>query len=905
MKRTLLVLSCFALVANGGATALAQMQHGPAQPFVFYPDASDYDPAIPTLEQAVGHSWGEKITSPEEVGRYLEAVAAASPRVQVHEYARSWEGRPLWYVVVASEQNMARIEQIRQDNVALADPRDLSDARAAEIITANPTITWLAYGVHGNEISSTDAALLTLYHLVAARDDELAREVLASSVVILDPMQNPDGRNRFVSFYRQARGLWPDANPAAVENNEPWPGGRTNHYLFDLNRDWFAQTQPETRGKVAAFMHWRPQVYVDLHEMGGDSTYYFAPQAEPRNPNLADSVMNWIEAIGRNNASWFDRMGFDYFNREVFDAYYPGYGASWPTYQGAMGMTYEQASSRGLLAERSDETVLVYRDTVHHHYIASISTAQAAARNREAILRDFRQFGSDNIASGASDEMREIVIDPSRDPGRADRLVSILMAQGVEVARAETSFANVVRDYDGGAPQRREFPAGSYRISMSQPAKRLIKGLLAPDTAMDAEFVREQMRRYARREGDQIYDITAWSLPLMFDLDAYLASEPSTPDATLAADLLVEPPTRTGAVHGDPATVAYLVPWGTQAAASAVAAMHRHGIRVHSAGGSFSIGGRDYPAGSLIVKVHDNPADLHATLTMIAMHHGVDFYATDTSQVTAGINFGSGRVRYLPKARVALAWDSPTSSNSAGWARYLLEAVYHTPVTAVRVEQLGRADLDDFNVLVLPDAGGFGGGGYGRSIDEATLERIKAWVSAGGTLVTFGGGTLWAAGEDVGLLATERKMKENPDGNAAPAGEGAPDAGLPGGVYPEEEQPTALPGPLLRARLDGEHWLAFGYPQRINLIAQSRNIYELLTLDNGSNVATYLPADQLLVAGVAWQPELELIAGTPYLMHQGRGAGHVVGFAEDPNFRAYFDGLNLLFLNAVLLGPGY
>jgi hypothetical protein len=289
---------------------------------------------------------------------------------------------------------------------------------------------------------------------------------------------------------------------------------------------------------------------------------------------------------------------------------------------------------------------------------------------------------------------------------------------------------------------------------------------------------------------------------------------------------------------------------------------------------------------------------------MIADHHGVDFYGTNTSWVEDGISFGSGRVRYLKRPKIAIAWDRPTGANSAGWARYLVEVAYNYPVSIVRTEQLARTDLSEFDVLVLPD-GGFFGGGYGGVLGENAVARLQDWIRGGGTLVGLGAATRWLAEENVGLLATSRKVKTIAEGTEATTTADGIATGLPAGVLPEEEQPSGLPGPILRAQLDPEHWLAFGYGDHINLIAQSRNIYEPLTVDQGLNVATYLPLDEILVTGVAWQDELEVIAGTPYLMYQSLGAGHVVGFAEDPNFRAYFDGLNGLFMNALFFGPGY
>ena len=389
-------------------------------------------------------------------------------------------------------------------------------------------------------------------------------------------------------------------------------------------------------------------------------------------------------------------------------------------------------------------------------------------------------------------------------------------------------------------------------------------------------------------------------------MPAWYASEPSTPAAALARDLLAEPPAPAGTVHGGPAKVAYLLPWGTQAAAETLAALHRHGVRAWVAGDSFRIDGRDFPAGSVIVKVHDNAPDLHARLEGVAAEHGADIYATDSSWVDEGVNFGSNRVRYAPPPRVAIAWERPTSAYSAGWARYLLEVAYDIPATIVRTQRLARADLHEFDVVVLPDASSFGGGpGYAAAFGEEFVGRLKEWLRAGGTLVTIGAATRWLTGEKVGLLATSLRKKKN-DPTAQEAEAAALEAGLPPGVYPEEERPTPLPGPILRARLDPEHWLAFGYGDGVNLIAQSRDIYEPLKIDKGLNVATYVTDPQeLLVAGVAWKDELALIAGTPFLMVQPLGQGQVVAFAEDPNFRAYFDGLNLLFLNAVLFGPAF
>ena len=359
-----------------------------ADDFVFWPDA-DYDPAIPTFETVLGYQPGERITWHADAVHYFEALAEAAPeRISVATYAQSWEGRNLVYAVVTSAENMARIDTIKGNMQRLADPRKTTRGEAQEIIKTQPAVTWLSYGIHGNEISSTEAAMLTAYHLLASRGDPRVADIMRDTVVVIDPMQNPDGHDRFVHHYEISEGLVPDSDRISAEHNEPWPGGRTNHYLFDLNRDWFILTQPETQGRVRILQEWYPVAFVDAHEMGSDSTYYFAPEAIPYNPHLAADQRASLTLFGKTNARWFDTFGLDYFTREVFDAFYPGYGASWPSYFGSIAMTYEQASARGLVARQYDANELTFAYTVRNHFITSLGTAETTAVNREKFLKE-------------------------------------------------------------------------------------------------------------------------------------------------------------------------------------------------------------------------------------------------------------------------------------------------------------------------------------------------------------------------------------------------------------------------------------------------------------------------------------------------------------------------------------
>lgn len=884
----------------------------PAQDFEFYPGVS-YDPGIPTLQQVVGHTWGEKVTSYSEMRAYIEALAAASPRVQMVTFGETWEGRRLHYLVVASESNQQRLEEIKAGMQKLAHPQNISAVAAKRLLDDLPSVVWLAYAVHGNEISSTDAALLTAYHLAAAQNDSVADAVLANSVVIIDPLQNPDGRDRFINYFRQTRGRWPDADQQAAEHNEAWPGGRTNHYLFDMNRDWFALTQPETQARTKAYLEWFPQVYVDLHEMGSNATYYFPPAAVPYNPEMTSAQKKWFQTLGRNNARWFDRFGFDYFTREIFDSFYPGYGEGWPMFQGALGETFEQASTRGLIVKRDDDTTLRYRDAVQHHFISSLATAQTAALNRRALLQYFYDYRKSAIQEGRNETVKEFIFPPGQDVNRTKKLISGLMRQGVEIKVAQRSFSNPrVKDYYSEKVRSKSFPAGTYIISLAQPAKHLVKTLLARQTEMDRAFVREQIRKHEERRPDEIYDITGWALPLLYDVEAYRAETASSGQFSPLQD----PPARDGKIMGGKAKLAYLIPWTGNSAARALAELFKQSVRVFAADKSFKLNGHDFPPGSLIIKVKNNPGDLHERLEKVARKSGVDIFASNSSWVEAGINFGSEHVHYLKRPKVALIYREPTHPYSVGWTRYVLEQQYAYPVTLLNAPQVPFFDLQKYNVLILPNSARFYGT-YTKAFGEAFAKKLKAWVQNGGTLIAFGNAAAWLTEDKVGLLATRReyrggklmkkeakKPQTKPERAAASLAKPDTSFNLREAIQPEKELPPTTPGALMRVKLDPESWLAFGYDGHANVLVSSRNIFRPLKLDKGRNVGLFEKKSRLLLSGFVWEENHNQLAEKAYLMHQRLGRGHVVAFAEDPNFRAFMDGLNLLFMNAVFGGPG-
>jgi hypothetical protein len=890
MKRRLILLALCSLCP-------LWLTYVSAQEPALWPGAK-YDPAIPTIKQVLGHDHGEVITPPEGVAQYLQALQKAAPtKSRLIQYATSWEGRPLWLFVIGSPDRIARLDQLKADIQRFADPRRTPAAEGDRLARGLPVVVWLIHGVHGNEISSADAALVEAYHLLASQGDAGVDLVLRDALVLIDPMQNPDGRARFIATNSLGRAMHADPVPYSAEHDEPWPGGRSNHYLFDMNRDWFAQSQPETRGRITIGLEFQPQITVDLHEQGGDNAYYFSPPAEAINPHVTRNQIAGWELLGRANAARFDERGWAYYIREVYDAFYPGYGDSWPTFQGSIGNTYEQASARGLAFARSDGDTLTYRDGVMHHFNAAIVTAITAARNREMLMRNYLEYRRSAIAEGEKGPIREYVIVPGQDGSRADLLARNLATQGIEVRRAEEPIKMAART----------IPAGAYIVSNAQPTARLIRNLLDPKTEQSAEFIKRQEERRKMRLNDQIYDITAWNLPMLFDVElvtspAAIAVKTSAVPSQYDAPFPVRPLAAS--------KVGYLMPWGSAAVALSADAM-RQGIRIRSVGGAFTHNGRRYPLGTAFIRNTENPADLTTRLAALAVKHGAELVPIDSTWVDEGTSLGSNDVAALKTPKILLAWDAPTQSLSAGWTRYTLERRFGAAVTAVRTGSLGRANFNDYEVIVLPS------GNYAGQINEGVLNRIKDWLRAGGTLITLAEASRWATGSSVGLLDTTTLLKDGRPDTPPPTGSGSGGSGgsaspKPGepfdydkAIQPDRERPASQPGAILRVTIDTNHWLSAGQDAETQAMIEGNRVFAPIKLNSGRNVGVYATKDKLIASGLIWPDAQDILVQKAFLMHQPFGQGHVIAFAEEPNYRAFTEGTMLLFMNAVLLGPGY
>ncbi|WP_395651140.1 M14 family metallopeptidase [Brevundimonas sp.] len=879
-----ILLSALALIAVAASPAFAQVP-GPT----LIPGA-EYDATVPTVTSVLGYDSGERISRSADVLRYFEALRAAAPdRVVIGEQARTHEGRPVFWAAVGSAANIARLDQIKANSRALADPRSTSPADAARIIADQPVIVWLAYSVHGNEISPADAAMAAARHLLASRDPAV-QGWLANTLVVFVPTQNPDGRERFLNNNAAGFGTVANPDPLSAERDEPWPSGRFNHDVFDLNRDWFIQTQPETRGHAAQVRDWRPQVLVDAHEMGTDDTFFFPPEAQPLNPLIAPSTLESREIIGRNTARRFDQQGIPYFNRQVFDAFYPGYGDGWPGYLGAVSMTYEQGSSRGLAARRSSGEILTYRETVRNHLVASLSTIEASSANHDRLLNTFYAFHVEGMRGRGA----YVLTPPTYDPMAADRLAGLLVSSGIEVGRADAGFTSCGKSY----------PAGSYVVNLSQPNSRMAEVLLTRDVAVPADFLAEQERRRARGLGDEIYDVTAWSLPLMFNVPSDKCASAPAVAVTAATEDQVIP----RGVDNPDAAYGFLVAPGLAGTGLMVEAL-RDGVQLRSLDKPFTHAGRRWPAGTLVIPRAGNPADLPQLMGELAMSKGAEVVGIDDSWVSDGPGFGSADAVAIRAPRIALAWDDPTDPSAVGATRYVLERSLGYPVTVVRTSNLASADLDHFQVVILPD-----GRDYAGTLGEGGVAHLREWVEQGGTLIGLGNATRLLTAPESKMLAARRETAVAPDDDKSDAPSDKPrvpgtaiatSAAYDSLIHGGERGPDSVAGVLATAEVDPEHWLSAGVAPTLNFLVRGSDIYTPLKRGEGTNVARFTSADTLLASGQLWAENRRQLAFKPAVMAAPQGEGWLIAFPSDPTFRGYMDGLEVIFANAVFRGPAH
>lgn len=837
------------------------------------------DPAVPSPHSVLGYEIGERFTDYRNLERYLEKLSASSSRARKVVYGHTEERRPLQALIISSPSNLARLDEVKDANRKLTDPRLFrSKAEADNLTKTLPAFVYLSYGVHGNESASTEAALQVAYQLCAGTDPR-TMSILENTVVILDPAVNPDGRERYVQWYHSTVGSTANSNPDAVEHSEPWPGGRTNHYYFDLNRDLSWMTQKETRARVAFYREWMPHVHVDYHEMGYTSTYFFFPAAAPFHEALPEEVKKWGTMYGKGNAEAFDQLGIAYYVGEDFDMFYPGYGDSWPTFNGAIGMTYEQAgSSRGGLGIRKpDGTILTLRERARNHAVTSIATLETTVKNRTERLRDFYQFWESGLHGEG--KTKGYLLKEGRDPNRAAKLVSILMNQGVEVHRLERSSKVQATRFFSKRSLSEAFPAGTYFIPLAQPQSRLARVLLEPEAVARDTF---------------FYDVSAWSLPVAYGVDGYFVEGPLPAAAKLSAA-----PSIPGTVTGQ-ARYAYLIPWERNDAAKLVWQLLERGHRLSVATKPFETNGRAFASGTIIAHLGSNQTSLHDDIRAFSEQYGVEVVAAHSGLTEKGISLGSNYVRPLKKPAVVLVTGSPVFSNDYGELWYLFEQELGIPVTAIRATELTDANLAQYDVIILPD-----GGNYPSVFDSTRIAGLKRWMQAGGILVGIENGARFLTKSRSGLTPATLKSDKKEDEKTKEEKElekARKDARKRLSLFEQQEMDRLeqIPGTIFRVTVDTTHPVGYGYEKELFVLKGNAEPFELP--EGGRNVVRFTN-DTVQVSGYVSPEKAKKVADSGYVMEFQVGRGRAVLIAETISFRMYWASLPKLLVNTLLFLP--
>jgi Zinc carboxypeptidase len=880
-----------------------------------------YSSSVPAPEALLGYKLGSAFTPYDQLEKYFQALAASSPaHLKLEGYGKSVEGRTLYTLTITSEKNLARLDAIRNATTKLSDPRKASPAEAAQIASSMPVVVWLSYNIHGNESNSSEAAMQVAYELAASEDTKV-KEWLENAVIIIDPLENPDGRERYVQFYRTAQGTEPRSDRFSAEHDEHWPGGRYNHYLFDLNRDWAWQSQQESQARVKAYLRWNPQVFVDLHEMNAEASYYFAPPAGPVLSTISPLLSKWFQIYGQANAAAFDRYGFRYFTREGYDLFYPSYGDSWPSLNGAVGMTYEQAGGgdAGVTIDLQDEQrTLSLRDRIERHFTASLTTVDTSVKHRAERLRDFYEFRRAAIKAGEDGPLRAYYLLPGSDPQRLAHAVQILLREGIEVKRLEvaTDLDDAI-GYFGEKPARKHLPVGTYAIDLAQPDGFLARSLLDPENKPDLNY---------------FYDVSAWSLPYALGIEAYTSGKPLRARASVIEAAPVEKGTvsRLGndGNGGSATTAAYVISWEQSAAMPVLARLlsdnYKTFVTLKPSRQKDAQGKeKDLPAGSIVLPIEGNLPSLTARITQLAEENHCQVFAVPTLLAdNEGTDLGSNKVRFLRKPRVAMLMDSPINASDYGSLWFLLEKQIGLPFSPIRAESLRDTDLNQYNVLILPPDSG-DGRSYTRLLDKT---RISEWVNNGGLLIGIRGGAVWATKRRAGIASTgfhwvrrdaEEQRIEEERASAKP-GEPREDEPQPSKEekeklnqaklerklmkYADREQDfrrELIPGTVLRVNVDNTHPLGFGLPEQMAVLDRTAPILELTA--KGENPA-YFVKDNMKLSGFISPENEKKLSLTAYALRERIGAGHVVLFADNPTFRGHWDATARMLANAIFFG---
>ena len=812
-------------------------------------------------EAFLGYKVGEHYTPHNKIVDYFKHVAEQNPGlISLQKYGETNERRPLYFAFISAAENIKNLESIRENNLALAQMGNKKNAGNNE-----PAIVWLSYNVHGNEPSSSEAAMLTLYELVKPGGE--ASTWLKNTVVVIDPCINPDGRERYVNWFNAVVGKNPNKLLISREHREPWPGGRSNHYNFDLNRDWAWQTQIETQQRMAVYNKWLPQVHVDFHEQGINNPYYFAPAAQPYHEVLTEWQRSFQNTIGKANAEVFDKNNWLFFTKELFDLLYPSYGDTYPLYNGSIGMTYEQAGgpAGGLIAEKELGDTLTLTERALHHFYTGITTIKTASLNKAALIKNYTQFFDDAVKGNVGLYKSYVLKYKAEDAERINDLKVLLDNNGIIYGSASGN----AKGYNYFTQKEESFSIDNKDlvISAAQPKATLLKVLFEPQTKL---------------VDSATYDITAWAMPYAFGINAYASKDkisvnPTTPEKNkMSANL--------------PDAYGYVLKWDGMKAARAMSQLLQKGLRLRFAEKDFSGNGQNFSRGSLLILKSGNAAyqnNLASILNEVATKEAVQFFPVLTGMSDTGPDFGSDKMIGLKTPKVALLTGEEVSSLGAGEVWNFFDNDLKYPLTLINSKDAARMDWNAFDVVIMPD-------GYYSFLDNKNAAAgLQRWISGGGKLIALEGAVDQLSGQEWSSVKAKKNKDDDKDKKAI-------DYELLNS-YKERENnyiSTNTPGAIFKVEVDNSHPLMFGYPNYYYTLKTNPNLYAFMD-GAGWNVGVLKKAEP--VSGfVGYKLDSMLKDGWIFGV-QNLGRGSITYLTDDVLFRNFWQNGKLIMCNAVFL----
>lgn len=847
------VITFFCLFAVGFTTASGLE----GKPLSYFLDDIPYDDNIPLPGDFLGYQIGEWHLHHALLAQYMELIAESTDRAIIYEYARSHEQRPLQHLVITSEDNHRNLESIRERHLKLTDPGVSADLDIEEM----PLVVLLGYGVHGNEPSAHNAAPLVAYHLAAGQSAYI-EEVLENMVIIIDPSLNPDGQDRFASWVNRHRSKVLNPDPANREFRDVWPGSRTNHYWFDLNRDWLPVVHPESRGRVRAYHDWKPNINTDHHEFGSNNTFFFQPgepaRVNPRTPQRTDDL---TLDVAMYHAAAFDEIGQPYYMQQGFDDFYYGKGSSYPDVQGSIGILFEQASSRGHRRE-TDHGILDFAQTIRNQVVVSFSTIEAGLNMRTTLLEHLRWFYSTAVDEASSKDFSAYIFGDPHDKGRNYHMLDILDIHQIEVYNISEPV-----ELNG----KRFEPGKAWLVPLEQPEYRLVQSMF------------ETVHSF---EDSLFYDVSTWTKPLAMNLP--YESIGARQMHSLQADRAGAPERSPGSLHGGPADMAYVFAWDDYYAPRALYYIQDKGLRARVATNPFTMQTGDEPIdfnyGAVMISLSSRdktPEQVHEIMAEAALLSGVDIYSKETSLVKEGIHLGSPSFASLVKPEVIMPIGRGTNSREAGEIWHMLDQRFHMPVTKVELDRMPGVDLSRYNVMVMVS------GNY-NSLDENMQKTIKDWLSDGGTILAMGTANRWLEEQEfIDIEWVDPPETDDPDMLAYSSRRDFYGA-------------RRISGSIFNTRIDHTHPLFYGYRNSYLPIHVSGTL-AAETTDNPFNNPMIFTEDALL-SGYAWEGYKDLLDNTAGVITHRKDRGVVISIMHNPNFRGYWFGTGKMFMNSLFFG---